>query len=241
MKEIYLDNAATTRCLESAAKRAYEVMTEDFGNPSSLHMKGVDAEKYLDEARSVIAGSLKCKEKEIIFTSGGSESNNTAITGGAVRNERNGKHIITTEVEHEAVLSPMRALEKRGFSVTYLPVSNEGIISLDDLSNALSDDTVLVSIMHVNNETGAIQPIEEAAKIIHEKNKHTLFHVDAIQSFGKLPIDLRSTSIDLLSVSGHKLHAPKGSGFLFARDGVKLDPIIYGGGQEAPGPRMFQR
>lgn len=232
MKEIYLDNAATTRCLESAAKRAYEVMTEDFGNPSSLHMKGVDAEKYLDEARAVIAGSLKCKEKEIIFTSGGSESNNTAITGGAVRNERNGKHIITTEVEHEAVLSPMRALEKRGFSVTYLPVSNEGIISLDDLSNALSDDTVLVSIMHVNNETGAIQPIEEAAKIIHEKNKHTLFHVDAIQSFGKLPIDLRSTSIDLLSVSGHKLHAPKGSGFLFVRDGVKLDPMIYGGGQE---------
>ncbi len=232
MKEIYLDNAATTRCLTSSAKRAYDVMTEDFGNPSSLHMKGVDAEKYLDEAREVISKSLRCREKEIIFTSGGSESNNTAIFGGALRNERNGRHIITTAIEHEAVLSPIRALEKRGFSVTYLPVSKEGVISLSDLSDAITGDTVLVSIMHVNNETGAVQPIEEAADIIREKNKKTLFHVDAIQSFSKLPIDLKNTRIDLLSVSGHKLHAPKGSGFLFAREGVKLDPIIYGGGQE---------
>ena len=232
MKEIYLDNAATTCCLPDAAKKAYDVMTQDFGNPSSLHMKGVEAEKYLDEARHVISKSLRCKEKEIIFTSGGSESNNTAIIGGALRNQRNGKHIITTAIEHEAVLSPIRSLEKRGFSVTYLPVSEEGIVLLDELSNALSSDTVLVSIMHVNNETGAVQPVEEAARLIHSKNKKTIFHVDAIQSFAKLPIDLRDTEIDMLSVSGHKLHAPKGSGFLFVRDKVLLDPLIYGGGQE---------
>ncbi|MBQ3902988.1 MAG: aminotransferase class V-fold PLP-dependent enzyme, partial [Lachnospiraceae bacterium] len=169
MKEIYLDNAATTRCLPDAAKKAYDVMTQDFGNPSSLHMKGVEAEKYLDEARHVISKSLRCKEKEIIFTSGGSESNNTAIIGGALRNQRNGRHIITTAIEHEAVLSPIRSLEKRGFSVTYLPVSEEGIVLLDELSNALSSDTVLVSIMHVNNETGAVQPVEEAARLIHSK------------------------------------------------------------------------
>lgn len=232
MKEIYLDNAATTRCLFESAKIAYDVMTIDFGNPSSLHMKGVDAEKYLDEARSVISKSLHCKEKEIIFTSGGSESNNTAIICGALRNERNGRHIITTEIEHEAVLSPVRFLEKRGFSVTYLPVSKEGVISLSDLSEAMTDETVLVSIMHVNNEIGAVQPVEEAAELIHSKNKKTIFHVDAIQSFSKLPIDLRNAGIDMLSVSGHKLHAPKGSGFLFVRDKVFLDPLIYGGGQE---------
>lgn len=232
MKEIYLDNSATTRCLPDAAEVMKKVLTEDFGNPSSLHNKGVDAELYLKHTRQVIAESLHAKEKEICFTSGGSESNNTAILGACDMYRRNGKHVITTSIEHAAVEMPMTYLEQNGYEVTRLSVDSKGRIDLDELKDSIRDDTVLVSIMQVNNEIGTVEPVEAAAKIIHEKNNKTLFHVDAIQSYGKIPINPGKAGIDMLSVSGHKIHGPKGSGFLYVRDGVRVRPLIFGGGQE---------
>lgn len=230
--EAYLDNSATTRCSKAAADKMVLLLTEDFGNPSSLHMKGVIAEKYINEAKKKIARTLKCQEKEIVFTSGGTESNNLAIIGSAMANQRAGKHIITTQVEHASVANTMKFLEDNGFEITYLGVDHDGRISLEELKAAMRPDTILVSIMQVNNEIGAVMPVEEAGKLIKEINPSTLFHVDAIQSYGKLHISPKNMSCDLLSVSGHKIHGPKGSGFLYIKDKTKIKPIIYGGGQQ---------
>ena len=230
--EAYLDNSATTRCSKAAADKMVLLLTEDFGNPSSLHMKGVIAEKYINEAKKKIAWTLKCQEKEIVFTSGGTESNNLAIIGSAMANQRAGKHIITTQVEHASVANTMKFLEDNGFEITYLGVDHDGRISLEELKAAMRPDTILVSIMQVNNEIGAVMPVEEAGKLIKEINPGTLFHVDAIQSYGKLHISPKNMNCDLLSVSGHKIHGPKGSGFLYIKDKTKIKPIIYGGGQQ---------
>lgn len=230
--EAYLDNSATTRCSKAAADKMVLLLTEDFGNPSSLHMKGVIAEKYINEAKKKIARTLKCQEKEIVFTSGGTESNNLAIIGSAMANQRAGKHIITTQVEHASVANTMKFLEDSGFEITYLGVDHDGRISLEELKAAMRPDTILVSIMQVNNEIGAVMPVEEAGKLIKEINPSTLFHVDAIQSYGKLHISPKNMNCDLLSVSGHKIHGPKGSGFLYIKDKTKIKPIIYGGGQQ---------
>ena len=230
--QAYLDNSATTRCSKRATDLMVKLLTEDYGNPSSMHMKGVEAEKYIKEAKEKIAKTLKIDEKEIVFTSGGTESNNMALIGTALANKRAGNHIITTSIEHASVSATMAYLEELGFKVTYLKVDSDGIISLDELQDAVTDETILVSLMMVNNEMGAVEPIEEAVKIIKAKNPKTLVHVDAIQAYGKYRIYPKKIGVDLLSVSGHKIHAPKGTGFLFIRDKVKVKPLIYGGGQQ---------
>lgn len=230
--EAYLDNSATTRCSERSKNLMIRILTEDYGNPSSLHNKGKDAEDYIREAKSRIAKTLKIEEKELVFTSGGTESNNMALIGAALANKRMGSHIITTGIEHASVHAPLEYLKELGFDITYLGVDSDGIISLEELEHAVREDTILVSIMMVNNEIGAVEPIEEAARIIKAKNPDTLFHVDAIQAYGKYRIYPKKMGIDLLSVSGHKIHAPKGTGFLYIRDKVKVKPIIYGGGQQ---------
>lgn len=230
--EAYFDNSATTRCSGAVVSLMQRILQEDYGNPSSLHRKGVTAENYIKTAAGQLAGILKVAEKEIIFTSGGTESNNLALIGTALANKRAGGHIITTSIEHASVYNPLIFLEELGFEVTYLPVDGQGVFSMEALADAVRPDTILVSIMHVNNEIGTIEPIEEAAKLIHGKNPRTLFHVDAIQSFGKLRIYPKRMGIDLLSVSGHKIHGPKGTGFLYVKDKTKLKPIIYGGGQQ---------
>ena len=230
--EVYLDNSATTRCFDEAAHLMHRIMREDYGNPSSMHHKGVEAERYLRYARETLAGILKVNEKEILFTSGGTESDNIALIGTAMANHRRGRHLITTAVEHPAVLQPMAYLENQGFKVTYLPVDREGRISLHDLENAVRPDTILVSIMHTNNEIGSVQPIEEAGALIKSRNPRTLFHVDAVQGFGKYRIYPAKMHVDMMSVSGHKIHGPKGIGFLYIKDGSRVSPILYGGGQQ---------
>ena len=230
--EAYLDNSATTSCSKAAADKMVELLTIEYGNPSSLHMMGVTAEKEINEAKKKIAKTLKVQEKEIVFTSGGTESNNLAIIGAAMANQRRGKHLITTSIEHASVSSTMQYLEDNGFEVTYLPVDDKGVISLDELRDAIREDTILVSLMQVNNEIGAVEPLEQAGAIIKEKNPDTLFHVDAIQSYGKMKINPKKMNCDMLSVSGHKIHGPKGSGFLYIKDKTKIRPIIHGGGQQ---------
>lgn len=230
--EAYLDNSATTRCYDSVAEIVRKTMLEDYGNPSAMHKKGVEAEQYVREAKEKVAKTLKAEAKEIYFTSGGTESNNWALIGTALANKRQGTHIITTAVEHPAVSAPAAFLEDQGFTVTRLGVDHTGHISLEELSRALTPETILVSIMYVNNEIGAVQPVEEAARLIHEKCPQAYFHVDAIQGYGKYRIYPKRMGIDMLSASGHKIHGPKGIGFLYVREGVKLFPYIYGGGQQ---------
>lgn len=230
--EVYFDNAATTRCDGQAVKLMQRILLEDYGNPSSLHKKGMEAEAYIKTACAQLARILKVAEKELIFTSGGTESNNLALIGTALANQRAGKHIITTAIEHASVYNPLIFLEGLGFEVTYLPVDGTGVLALEELENAVRSDTILVSLMHVNNEIGTIEPVAEAARLIHEKNPDTLIHVDAIQSFGKLKIYPRRLGIDMLSVSGHKIHGPKGVGFLYVKDKTKIKPFIHGGGQQ---------
>ncbi len=217
---------------KEVAELAFKIMTEDYGNPSSMHHKGVVAENYIKEAKKKIAKTLKADEKEILFTSGGTESDNMAIIGVARAMNRKGKHLITTMVEHPAVLETMKYLEKEGFEVTYLPVDRHGLINIDELKAAIREDTVLVSIMMVNNEIGALEPIAEAGKAIKETNPDTYFHVDAVQGYGKVMINPRNMNIDLMSVSSHKIHGPKGIGFLYIKNGKKIVPINYGGGQQ---------
>ncbi len=230
--EVYFDNSATTRCEKEAVDIMTRLLCEDYGNPSSLHEKGVIAENYIKTAAEQIAHTLKAQKKEIIFTSGGTESNNLALLGTALSHKRSGRHIITTAIEHASVYNPLIFLEKQGYTVTYLPVDASGRASLEALESAITEDTILVSMMHVNNEIGTIEPVEQAAQLIHAKNPYTLFHVDAIQSYGKLRIHPKRMGIDMLSVSGHKIHGPKGVGFLYVKDKTKLTPIIYGGGQQ---------
>ncbi len=231
--EAYLDNAATTRAFEEVGELVKKVMCVDFGNPSSLHGKGVDAERYIREAGDKIARTLKCDRKNIVFTSGGTESNNMAIIGGALANRRRGKHMITTCFEHAAVYQPCLYLEEFfDYEVTYLPVDAMGHVNLEELKGALREDTVLVSVMMVNNEVGAVLDIAGIGQVIKEYNKDILFHVDAIQAYGKMLIQPAKLKVDLLSVSGHKIHGPKGTGFLYIADGTKIHPYIHGGGQQ---------
>ena len=230
--EVYLDNSATTRCLPNVAALMTKIMCEDYGNPSSMHRKGVESEKYIRYAKETIAKLLKVQEKEIIFTSGGTESDNIALIGAAYANHRAGRHIITTRIEHPAVLQTCAYLEEQGFQVTYLPVDRSGAVNLYDLEKAMTRGTILVSIMHVNNEIGTIEPIEQAGELIKRLNPNTLFHVDAVQSFGKFAIYPKRMHIDMLSVSAHKIHGPKGAGFLYVNEKAKVRPIIFGGGQQ---------
>ena len=230
--EAYLDNSATTRCYKEVADLVYKMMLEDYGNPSSMHQKGVEAEKYVKEAKERIARTLKVNEKEILFTSGGTESNNLALIGGAMANRRAGNRIITTAIEHPAVSAPMQFLKEQGFDLVVLPVDGQGVVRMDALKEALTPDTILVSTMYVNNEIGAVEPVEEIGKLVHENCPKALYHVDAIQAFGKYRIFPKKSGIDLLSVSGHKIHGPKGVGFLYINEKARIIPQILGGGQQ---------
>ncbi|MCD7824672.1 MAG: cysteine desulfurase [Clostridiaceae bacterium] len=230
--EAYLDNAATTPVFEEVKDCMLQTLEKDYGNPSSRHTKGIDAEQYVKNARGIIADTLKCQPKEIIFTSGGTESNNLALIGAALANPRAGKHIITTRIEHASVYEPLVFLEEMGYEVTFLPVDANGIVSVQELAEALREDTFLVSVMYVNNELGSVEPIAEIGQLLHQKNPQILFHVDAIQAYGKYKIVPKKLNVDLLSASGHKIHGPKGIGFLYARENVKLRPVLFGGGQQ---------
>lgn len=229
---VYFDNSASTKVADSVIEVMIKTMREDYGNPSAKHMMGVVAEKYVKEATRMIAKTLKVEEKEILFTSGGTESNNIALIGGALANQRRGKHIISTAIEHPAVYEPLGKLVELGFEVTILPVDSAGHICLEELKNVIREDTIIVSTMYVNNEVGAVEPVEEIAKIVHEKNPDCLYHVDAIQGYGKYKIQPKKQGIDLMSVSGHKLHGPKGVGFLYIQKDAKVNPILFGGGQQ---------
>ena len=231
--EIYFDNSATTRCYESVKDIVVKTMLTDYGNPSAMHLKGVEAEKYIKEATKTIAGILKVQEKEIIFTSGGTESDNLALIGGALANKRNGNHIIITSVEHAAVSQPASFLQEQGFEITYLPVDREGRVKLDALEAVLRPDTIMVSTMLVNNEVGTVMPVEKIAALVREKSPKAFYHVDAIQGFGKYHIYPKKMGIDLLAVSSHKIHGPKGVGFLYVNEKVRILPQILGGGQQS--------
>lgn len=232
-KEIYLDNSATTQVFPEVAQVMTKVMCETYGNPSSMHHKGVEAERILRSSAETFAGILKCDAKNIYFTSGGTEADNMAIIGGADAMKRRGNHLITTAIEHPAVINTMKHLESEGYRVTYLPVDEFGLISLEKLEQAITPETILVSVMHTNNEIGAVQPIAEIGALIKKCNPETLFHVDAVQGFGKAKILPKKMGIDLLSVSSHKIHGPKGMGVLYVGDKVRLNPIVFGGGQQS--------
>ena len=230
--EAYLDNAATTRVFPEVRDIMLQVMEKDFGNPSSRHTKGIEAEGYVTKAVQQIAGTLKCQPKEIILTSGGTESNNMALIGTALANQRAGKHVITTRIEHASIHEPFGRLEQMGYEAQYLPVDHNGHLQPEVLEEAVREDTLLVSVMMVNNEMGAVEDIKKLVAVAKQKNPNVIFHVDAIQAYGKYKIVPKRLGIDLMSVSGHKIHGPKGSGFLYVRDGVKISPIILGGGQQ---------
>ena len=230
--EVYFDNSASTKVSEKAIDIMLKTMRDDYANTSAKHIKGVDAESYVKDATDIIAKTLKVKKGEIIFTSGGTESNNMALIGGAMSKKRFGKHIIISGIEHPAVYRPAEFLMEQGFDVSVLSVNREGQVDLEVLKSTLRDDTILVSVMYVNNEMGAIEPVEEISRIIKSKNKDILFHVDAIQAYTKLRITPKSQGIDMLSASGHKFHGPKGVGFLYIDSSVKINPIIFGGGHQ---------
>lgn len=231
-KEIYLDNSATTRVFPEVAELMNTIYLEEYGNPSSMHHKGVEAENRIRTAKKILADILKCTPQNIFFTSCGTESDNISLIGVARANQRNGRHLITTAIEHPAILETMKYLESEGYEVTILPVDRNGQVSPDAVAEAVRDDTILVSVMHTNNEIGALEPVAEIGRRIKEKNPKTLFHVDAVQGFGKAVIHPKKMNIDLLSASGHKIHAPKGIGLLYIGDHVKVSPIMYGGGQQ---------
>ncbi|MEW9675859.1 cysteine desulfurase family protein [Lentibacillus sp. L22] len=230
MEQIYLDHAATTPVTKEVLDAMYSIYADVFGNASSVHSFGRKARSYLDEARHVLADSIGANDKEIIFTSGGTEADNLALIGTALANQEKGNHIITTAQEHHATLHTAKALEQKGFQVTYLPVYQDGKIAMDDLQHALTDDTILVSVMTVNNETGVIQPVAEIGNLLKEHQAY--FHTDAVQAYGLLDLPVHELGIDLLSTSAHKLNGPKGIGFLFVRNGVPLKQLQFGGEQE---------
>ncbi|GAX90043.1 cysteine desulfurase family protein [Effusibacillus lacus] len=230
-REIYLDNSATTRPYREVLEEMTDALTRYYGNPSSLHRKGLEAEERVDRVREEIARTLGARSSEVIFTSGGTEANNLAILGAARRYRQRGNHIITSSIEHACVLDAMKHLEGEGFRITYLPVDETGRVRVEDVEKALSDETILVSIMYVNNETGAIQPIKKIGTLLSSRPK-TIFHTDAVQAYGKIPIRVKDDKIDMLTVSAHKLHGPKGTGALYVREGIELIPLVFGGGQE---------
>ncbi len=228
---VYLDNSATTKPCGKAIEYMNDALNNNWGNPSSLHLLGMNAENIVSSARECIAKSLNAKPSEIIFTSGGTEANNTAIFSALARKNR-GNRIITTAIEHPSVLETVKRLEKDGFEVIYLKPDKNGVISLLDLEDALTPKTILVSIMFVNNEVGSIQPIKEASKLIKAKSPNAFFHCDAVQAYGKMPINVNNLGVDMLTASGHKIHAPKGIGFLYINQKAHINPFITGGGQE---------
>ncbi|MBO1514816.1 cysteine desulfurase family protein [Metabacillus bambusae] len=230
MKRIYLDHAATSPLHPEVAEKMLPIMLENFGNPSSIHSFGREARRITDESRRNLANHIGATPGEIIFTSGGTEADNLAVIGAALANKHVGKHIITTQIEHHAVLHACKHLENAGYEVTYLPVNEQGVISIDQLKEHLTDQTVLVTIMYGNNEVGSIQPIQEIANVL--KDHQALFHTDAVQAFGVEHINVKDLGVDLLSVSAHKINGPKGVGFLYVKNGVKLQPSLYGGEQE---------
>ena len=229
---VYFDNAATTPVREEAIELMTRMMRDDFGNPSSNHLLGRNAKKALDEARESVASALGARKDEIFFTSGGTEADNWAVFGACRLNHRNGRHIITTETEHDAVKNPVAEMEKNGCEVTYLSPEKDGTVSLEAFKEALRPDTALVSVMAVNNETGAVNPVHLFAEEIRRRGLKAIFHTDAVQAFCKIPLPAKAFGADIVSISGHKIHAPKGVGALYIRSGVKLPPLILGGGQE---------
>ncbi len=231
-KEIYLDNAATTKTSDKVMERIIEMCTVNYGNPSSMHNKGLQAENYMRWSAQIIANAFLCDEEEIYFTSGGTESNNIAIMGVAKANRNKGKHLVTTNIEHASVRNAFKSLEEEGFDVTYLNVDKEGYVRLEELEKSIRKDTILVSIMYINNEIGTKEPIDKIGHIIKKSNPKTYFHVDAVQAFGKYVINVDKSNIDLMSISGHKVHTPKGIGALYVKKGVKIDSIVFGGGQQ---------
>lgn len=230
MKSIYLDHAATSPVHPKVVEEMMPVYHDVFGNPSSVHQFGRKARRILDEGRRRIAQSLGADEKEIVFTSGGTEADNLAIIGSARANEKKGKHIITTSIEHHATLHAVEYLESQGFDTTYLPVDENGLVKVSDVKEALREDTILVSIMMVNNEIGSIQPIKEIAELLQDHQAY--FHSDIVQAYGLMDIDVSTLDVDLMAVSGHKINGPKGIGFLFVREGTVLESLQYGGEQE---------
>jgi len=232
LPDVYLDNSATTRPYPEVIGLMSRVQAETFGNPSSMHEKGLAAEKLIGEARRQIATVIGAREHEIIFTSGGTEANNLAIKGTAYRNRRRGSHLITTTIEHPSVLNCFRSLEHEGFEVSYLPVNKRGLLNPNEVKALIRKDTILISIMHINNEIGSIQPLDQIGRTIKETNPDLLFHIDAVQSFTRLPLNLKEWQADLVSCSAHKLHGPKGAGCLWVREGIQLQPLFDGGGQE---------
>ena len=230
--EIYLDNAATTRVSPQAAETVKNIMCDEFGNPSSMHSKGARAERIVRESAKKIADILKVKEKEIYFTSGGTESNNWALIGVAEANKRKGNRIITSKIEHASVAAAVDFLSEHGYDVVKIGTDKNGVLNLGELEEAIDDKTILVSVMAVNNEIGTLQPIEEISNIIKKKNPNVIFHSDAIQAFGKMRLNPKRLGVDMLSVSGHKIHAPKGIGFLYISEKIRISPLIYGGGQQ---------
>ena len=230
LRSVYLDHSATTPVRREVAEEMAVYLHEKWGNPSSIHSVGREARKGVEEAREIIAAALGVDPKDLIFTSGGTEADNFAIIGTALANRSKGKHIITSSIEHHAVLDSCKHLEKQGFEVTYLPVTPEGLIRLEDVEQALREDTILVSIMHVNNEVGTVQPVEQIGNLCRERG--VLFHSDAVQSFGKIPVRVEDLKADLLSISAHKIYGPKGVGALYIRRGIKVESMTHGGGQE---------
>ena len=230
--EVYLDNSATTRPYPEVSKEVQRIMLEEYGNPSSLHRRGSAGERLLQSSRQMLAEVLDVSDSEIIFTSGGTESNNMAVLGSARRYLKRGNHLITTAIEHASVLEPFNRLEKEGFEVTYLIPDGQGTVSPEKVAEAQPPRTILVSIMHINNEIGSIQPIPQVSAILKNCNPEIVFHVDAVQSFTKLPLSPKDQGIDLLSISAHKFHGPKGVGALYLREGIFLEPLTRGGGHE---------
>lgn len=228
--EVYLDNSSTTRAFRKSAETVASVMYNSYGNPSSLHRRGIEAEKLVKQAREQIADTIKALPGEIYFTSGGTESDNLAIMGACGVNR--GKHILSTSIEHPAVLNTLKAMESRGYTVELIPVGKDGAADIEKLSRMIRKDTVLVTVMFVNNEIGTIEPVEKIGKIIKAKNPSTLYHIDAVQAYGKIPFTAAAVGADFISLSGHKIHGPKGTGALYVRTGAKIAPIIYGGGQQ---------
>jgi len=229
---IYMDHAATTRPYDQVVQAVARTMQITYGNPSSLHQLGVEAEEALEKSRQMIAASLQVEPGEVTFTSGGTETNNMVLKGVGRTRQKAGKHIIASAIEHKSVLNTLQAMEEHGFEVTYLPVTSHGIIDMDALEEALREDTILVSIMHVNNETGAIQPVDQVADILRKQKSRALLHADAVQSYGKIPLHPKQSGIDLLTTSSHKIHGPKGAGALYKDHDVPMIPLIDGGEQE---------
>ena len=224
--EVYLDNSATTRCFDEVADYVAKIMMLDYGNPSSMHLKGVEAERYIRYAKDTLSRILKVNEKEIVFTSGGTESDNLALIGTAMAYARRGNHLITTKIEHPAILQTMQYLEGQGFEVTYLDVDEVGQVRIEDLQRALRPDTILVSVMHTNNEIGSLMPLQEIGEVVKSYHPNIVFHVDGVQGFGKAVIHPKKLKIDLLSVSAHKIHGPKGVGFLYINEKGRVLPIL---------------